>query len=221
MTGLGQGHQTGDDHLWGVDDFAIMQMENAFGVNPSESRLRRHKDGWISDKKNSIKRAAEKYGLPPEMLAGITWSEVGGEPDSADKFKHLVLQLPGFKPSNQLSAGDVSIQLRHVAKMEGLDPDNLTFTQERQLINRLQNEDYNLEMVARHLAEMRDNVFPEQREQPLTDDQIKRLGYMYNMGEHHPLLQPDKDLNEADKSGISNYGFDLMRKLERMRMLLK
>ncbi len=216
-----QNRGKGDNHTWGFSDAIRMKGENYLGIDPAETHLRHYKDGWVSDKKDSIRQVAEKYNLPPEMLAGISWTELGGDPDIFDNWAHLAYQLPGTKPSNRVSAGDVSIQLRHVAEMEGLDPNNLTFGQERQLINRLQNEDYNLEMVARHLAKMRDNVFPEQREQPLTDDQIKRLGYMYNMGEHHPLLQPEKDLTEADKSGISNHGLDLMRKLERMRSLLK
>jgi hypothetical protein len=211
----------GDDHEWEAGDFIKMLKDNIMGVDPTQTHLRQYKDEWVKDKKDTIKKMAGKYNLPPEMLAGLAWSELGGEPDSLDKIWNLGLQVIPYKPSNQVSAGDVSIQLRHVAKMEGLDPEKLTFQQEQQLIRRLQNEDYNLEVVARHIADMRDTTFPNLKGKVLNKDQIKRLGYMYNMGKDHPMLQPGKDLSEADQSTISNHGLDLMRKIERMRALIE
>jgi hypothetical protein len=104
---------------------------------------------------------------------------------------------------------------------EGLDPDKLTFKQERQLMERLQNEDYNLEVVAWYIAKIRDKTFPDIDGQALTDDQIKRLGYMYNMGSGHPMLMSGSNLSKVDQSGISKYGLDLMEKLERMRSLIE
>lgn len=161
------------------------------------------------------------------MLAGIAWSEVGGQPDIGDNLALAASRLGLRKtPGNKTSTGDVSIQLRHVAKMEGLDPDHLTWKQENEIFRKLQDENYNLEVVARHIAEMRDKVYPDKKGQSLDNEQIKRLGYMYNMEAGHPAVQRDKDLTNAKDipyagRNTSSYGYDLIKKLEKMKGLLK
>ena len=46
------------------------------------------------------------------------------------------------------------------------------------------------------------------------------IGFMYNMGYPHELIGPDKDLSIIKEKGISNYGYDLLAKREKMRELL-
>ena len=40
------------------------------------------------------------------------------------------------------------------------------------------------------------------------------------IGFPHPMIGPDKDLSEISKSGVSNYGPDLLKKMPKMRRLL-
>ena len=54
-----------------------------------EEYLYKFKDQWVYGYRHIIKAAAEKYDIPAELLAGVVWVEVGGDPpwfDPAARF---------------------------------------------------------------------------------------------------------------------------------------
>ena len=48
--------------------------------------LNAFKDSWIIYNKDRIFSAASSAKIPPLLLAGVAWNEVGGMPDFADSF---------------------------------------------------------------------------------------------------------------------------------------
>lgn len=65
--------------------------------------------------------------MTPEMVAGIAWQEVEGDPgwldDAAFEGRKI---LPGQEDPDDTSMGPLSIQVRHAAEVLGYDPHHLT-----------------------------------------------------------------------------------------------
>ncbi|MBI2240140.1 MAG: hypothetical protein HYU59_04965 [Magnetospirillum gryphiswaldense] len=224
---------------WGLADGGQYWLEKKLGTPPRETNLAAYKDDWVRDHATTIKVTARRHGIPPEVLAGIVHTETGGMPDVMDDIGNVVRsgssKLPDAvrsqidqrlvrDPSN-ISAGDVSIQLRHVARLEGLDPDKMTMTDRANLIDRLQSDKaYALDMAARYAKETLQQAYPGYKGGPLNDRQVMTLGYGYNMGYPNAAIDPENpnpvgiDLKGGKKS---SYGPDLQRKLQRMRELLE
>lgn len=180
------------------------------------------KDGWVTDQAATIRVVARKYGLDPAILAGVAWMEAGGMPDVMDRLAvEGRKRLPFLSPPYMTSGGDVSIQLRHVARQTGRDPEVMSDAQLDALLRRLEgSEAWNLDMVGQHLAGLRDRGWPDQGGRPLSDDQIVRLGFMYNVGYNPEYVDPSTDLNDPRYRKRSDYGFDLVAKIGRMKGLL-
>ncbi|MGS2724900.1 RHS repeat domain-containing protein [Porticoccus sp. GXU_MW_L64] len=212
----------GNDHKWNEIDAIQYFFENLFNSNPAESSLAEFKDAWVKDKKEAIKKIAEYHDIPPEMLAGIAWTEVGGDPDDQDIIVHDLrsMGLISGDPLNT-SFGDVQIQLRNVAKALNVDPESLNYGGRVQLIKLMQNENANLNVVARHIGEAMRQEYDGLTAADYTDEHIRAAGYMYNIGYPHPLIGEGKDLSEISKRGISNYGDDLLGKMDKMRGFLE
>ena len=231
--------EAGKEHDWGVGD-ASLWMSNkllhgytGLGSPPSESRLRSFKDQWVKDNANTIKLLARRHGIPADVLAGIASTEVGGDVEVFDDLallgrtavrvmpEDMANKLPfaGKRPGDT-SAGDVSIQIRHLAKMRGKDPEHLGANERLRLLQDLKSEPYNLDVVARHARDVLEKRYPGFGKHPMTQDQVEWLGYAYNLGHHHSALEPGKDISEISKRNISNYGKDLVKKQSRMRKLL-
>jgi len=222
---------------WGIVDAGKYLAETKLGVSPQQTNLAAHKDQWVRDHATTINVTARRHSIPPEVLAGIVHTETGGAPDSQDDLANIVRtatrQLPegvrsklGGKyagPPNEISAGDVSIQLRNVAKLEGIDPNSLDMAARAKLIDRLQSDKaYALDMAARYVKDTSHQAYPGYQGGPLNDKQVMTLGYGYNMGYPHAGLDPNNPAPNGIGQGPtrSNYGPDLVRKLGRMRELL-
>lgn len=160
------------------------------------------------------------FDLPPELLAGIAWTEAGGDPEAVDVYMHHIRSLGIGGAPGLTSVGDVQIQIRHVAGYLGLDPDNLTWGDRMGLIRFVENARNNLYVVTRYISLALKQTMPDYKLADIGDKEIIMIGYMYNLGFPHPLIGPDKDLSEISKNGISNYGPDLLKKMPRMRRLL-
>lgn len=76
------------DRGWGGRDLARWKAPPELGGD--RRHLLDYKDQWIRDHATSIKVAARMNGLPPLLLAGTAWSELGGDPTWADDLAHQV-----------------------------------------------------------------------------------------------------------------------------------
>jgi hypothetical protein len=190
-----------DSPTWGTVDVAIWKLMPAFSGG-GRAYLRRFKDAWIKHNKRSIKAAADKFSLPVELLAGVCWIEVGGDPNIIDRLAFEVRTLnpfgtfPLLKTSSpdKTSFGWVSIQLRTAAITLGLDPEEMDSSQLRELSKCLERDIYNIELAAMHLR-----LLAEHDDLLLVDmHDIRIVGARYNRGAELPLDQIAQDTSYGD-----------------------
>lgn len=194
---------------WTAGHFIVWQLwrplPSKFGGG--DAFLFRYKDAWVAGHKASIIRYSRMYGLPPVLLAGIAWNEVGGKPDEVDvpayigrTFDHLgdplLEPLTITKPPRETSVGDVQIQLRRAAETLGLDFDKLSALDRAKLLECLYDEEANLEIVARHLWQLKEMDFPNRA--ALGDEEIRIIGARYNRGPQFTLEEIKRDTSNGD-----------------------
>ena len=207
---------------WDLPQAGRMFIEEGLDLtDPENSYLRHYKDSWIKGNATTIRVTARRYNLPPELLAGVTWTEVGGKPFIVD---NLRIYQRNFVPftyhPHRTSVGDIQIQGRHVADLYGINPD--TIDKDRMLLMHkvlTENRALNLDIVARHIDALRQKAFPDSKNH-LTQDQINALGWMYNAGYKEEVASDPSIILEGDLHERSQYGIDLLAKWDRMTTLL-
>lgn len=138
---------------------------------------------------------SEAFDLPPILLAGVAWVEAGGDPNIQDDIAHSVRSfdhsgdpylefLTITKKPELTSLGNVSIQIRRAG--QSLGRDFQSFTGRNEIIKMLKNDQLNLFIVGKHLAELKEIDFPGQK---IGDYEIKIIGARYNRG---PTLSIDR-----------------------------
>jgi len=212
------------NHRWTEFDATERLIGDLIGTEATESNLREYKDTWIEGNSTTISVIARMHGLPPEMLASVAWTEIGGTPPSLDDAAAIARNV-GLLPGSpaMTSVGDVQIQARHIAEMHGVDPDSLGSKDVMRLRRELErSRALNLNYVARHIADLRDAAWPDRPDGPLSEDEMERLGYMYNVGFRDDLANMSQPVDhEYFRTEFkSEYGIDLVRKLQRMRLEL-
>jgi len=185
---------------WGLIDLFVWKVlpERCGG---GRQYIQRFKDAWVRQNKAHIMASANKYQLPPELLAGVCWIEVGGDPNFIDTVAVNVRSFDWSGPNwvdrnltithhpSRTSFGAVSIQLRTAAQTMGLDPSTMSYAQISALAKCLQRDVFNIEIVARHLNQLahRDGI---QGSLPaLSMDQVRIIGARYNRGSGLSLEQ--------------------------------
>ena len=130
--------------------------------------IQRFKDAWVWHNKVTIRAAAAQYNLMPELLAGVCWVEVGGDPSFIDRVAFevrafdwsgpsIVDRIAVTSPPAKTSFGAVSIQLRTAAQTLGLNPASMSTTDFRALASCLERDVFNIDTVARHLRQLVDH----------------------------------------------------------------
>lgn len=127
--------------VWGLVNFLRWKgLPNNLGGGRSYGR--KFKDAWVRHNKTQIKLMAMTYQFPPELLAGVCWIEVGGDPNFSDRLGFevrafgwsgppIIDKLTITDPPAKTSFGSVSIQLRTAARTLGLNPDDMSTSQLR------------------------------------------------------------------------------------------
>lgn len=221
-----------DFHRWNGFDIVRANLPDNSRFVTGKSYLWAYKAAYLQYNKDKIIKYAHKEGIPVLLLAGVAVSEAGGNPD---RFKaYGVLQLRQLindningdkKSSNATSVGVLAIQLRAAAETLGINPDTLTTTQQLQLANCLLNDDFNLEIVARHLKSLILFDYPWLvSTDNLTDEQMILAGSRYNRGTqrdkrdfinsiHAPIGTPERD--------YSSYGRSILKKKKTILMIME
>jgi hypothetical protein len=180
--------------------------------------------GWVRVNREVITAAAEKYGLPPDLLAGIAWKEAPGKgqiwDDMASGIRRLAEEpwspvipenLPGPLKGDQdaTSYGAMAVQTRRAAEVLGYDPEHLTDGQREQIVASLKDPNQNIFIAAAYLKSLKDDssaaytAFDE-----LTPEQYQELAARYNGG---PYWRSE---------AAQVYGRDYMSKLDDARAAL-
>lgn len=165
------------------------------------------KDSWVINHRRLIKSAAMMNKLPPELLAGVCWIEVGGDPNVVDRyaFELRVIEHSGpdfidkhfsiMPKPERTSFGFVSMQLRTAARTMGLDTDKMSVPEIRALSVCLEKDTYNINLAAMHLRQLANfDKLPD----PLTPDDIRIIGARYNRGITSTLESIKKDSRYGD-----------------------
>ncbi|MER7675877.1 hypothetical protein [Streptomyces sp. NPDC096934] len=159
---------------------------------------------WIAANKDIIKAAARNSGLPPGMVAGIAWQEIGGQPGILDDITDTLREqadsplspiapesLPwrlGGDPDNT-SMGPIAIQVRRGAEVLGYDPDHLTDQQRGMVEDSLQDPAQNIFIASEYLAQLKaESEFADVPAEEMTPAQYQELAARYNGG---PYWQTD------------------------------
>jgi soluble lytic murein transglycosylase-like protein len=200
----------------------LPEATDAYWAVPRSAEERRE---WIAANKDIVTAAAQRSGLPPDMVAGIAWQEVGGQwgwmDDGVDTVRGLARDgwlsgTPENLPSrlggspDETSFGPIAIQVRRAAEVLGYDPANLTDGQRDTIEASLQDPGQNIFIASEYLAMLKEeSTFADVPADEMTREQRQELAARYNGG---PYWQND----DAQAYGR---GFD--RNLDDARSALK
>ncbi|MFE2551531.1 hypothetical protein ACFXGI_23715 [Streptomyces sp. NPDC059355] len=155
---------------------------------------------WIRNNKEILRAAAQRAGLPEEMVAGIAWKEVGGQPgifdDGVDFFRQAADAPWGLSPvtaenlpdraggkPDETSFGPIAVQLRRGAEVLGYDPENLTDQQRNVVKSALQDPKQNAFIAAGFLAQIKEETgYANIPADQLTEAQMQEIAARYNGG---------------------------------------
>ncbi|MFE7413484.1 hypothetical protein [Streptomyces laurentii] len=162
------------------------------------------KTAWITANKDVIHAAARNSGVPPDMVAGIAWQEIGGQPGILDDLsdtiresvdtplspiipENLPWRLSG--PPDHTSFGPIAIQIRRGAEVLGYDPANLSDQQRTMVEAALQDPAQNIFIASEYLAQLKaESGFANVPAQEMTPAHYQELAERYNGG---PSWQTD------------------------------
>ncbi|MFF0213718.1 hypothetical protein [Streptomyces vinaceus] len=155
---------------------------------------------WIRNNKEILRAAAQRAGLPEEMVAGIAWKEVGGQPgifdDGVDFFRQAADAPWGLSPvtaenlpdraggkPDETSFGPIAVQLRRGAEVLGYDPEHLTDQQRNVVKSALQDPKQNAFIAAGFLAQIKEETgYANVPADQLTEAQMQEIAARYNGG---------------------------------------
>ncbi|MFD6534677.1 hypothetical protein [Streptomyces sp. NPDC060184] len=155
---------------------------------------------WIAANKEIIRAAAENSGLPADMVAGIAWQEIGGQPGYLDDITDTIREqadapwgLSPVSPENlpwrlggspdETSFGPIAIQIRRGAEVLGYDPDSLTEHQRSIVEESLQDPGQNIFIASGYLAQLKaESEFADVPAAEMTPAQYQELAARYNGG---------------------------------------
>ena len=173
--------------------------------------LMKFKAQFVYENRDIIKAAAAKYDLPPELVAGVAFTEIGGK----DPIKPAVYWgrtwIPGTDDKDKTSLGQQATQVRRAAESLGYDRKNLSDAQRTEIVKSLADPSQSIFIAAKHLSDLRNIDVPGKAGKDLTTDEIKVIGARYNQG-------PDKSLADVKKD--LSYGQNIAKRWSQLGSLL-
>jgi hypothetical protein len=196
--------------------------------------LQNYKDAWVVYNRERIRQAASKYRIPATLLAGVAWAEAGGAPDVMDSITFPVRafdwsgpdwldRLTVTKRPTLTSVGSISMQLEVAARELKLKTEKMSFADQGRLNLCLEQDAFNIELVAKHLHGLILHDYPAADTLNLTEEQWIVVGSRYNRGTARSLNEFVASM-QAEKGSESrvytSYGRALMTHLKDMHRLM-
>jgi len=182
---------------WTHDEFTSWLALRTIGQTVLASWfIHNFKAQWVHAYRRVIIAAANRFDLPAVLLAGVAYSEVGGDPQWIDPLAHAGRNvIPGTSSPLLTSFGNVSIQVRRAAETLGYDPTKLVGDQESLIIGSLGNARQNIFVAASHLADLRDVDFPNLSANSMTIGQMRVTATRFNRGPSLTIEQIRQNLS--------------------------
>ncbi|RHW18316.1 hypothetical protein D1610_07570 [Sphingomonas gilva] len=203
-----QTEESTDFDDWTFVDLAIWKLvpQRLGGGIPY---IQRYKDAWVRHHKLRITASATAQRLPPPLLAGVCWIEVGGDPTFIDTIAYAIRAFDWSGPAwtdrmtitrrpERTSFGAVSMQLRTAAQTLGMNPATTTSDQYNRLAALLAQDERNIAIVARHLRDLAERDGFDDDLPDLSQDQIRVIGARYNRGAGLSLAQIEQNTSYGD-----------------------
>lgn len=148
-----------------------------------EEYIHKYKTHYVHAMRDPIKASASRFNLPPVLLAGTIYNEVGG----ADMIKPYVELLrrviSGPEAADRTSIGPTSLQPRRALAALGYDPAKVDQSLRIDVIESLiHNPPFAIFVTAKHLSDLRDLFFPAHGADEFGDDDLVLLGSRYDYG---------------------------------------
>ncbi|MGH3911814.1 MAG: hypothetical protein ACRDTC_00145 [Pseudonocardiaceae bacterium] len=185
----------GGNVTWSTADFIRWQGGIDITQNgmPVEGESEKHfKLRWIRDNREVLKAAADQYGIPADVLAGVAYNEVGGKPMILDDVTDWTRQhIPGWLREgtwvggdpDQTSYGPMAVQVRRAAEVLGYDPEDLSKQQRDEIVSSLKDPKENVFIAAQYLSNLKQSSdFALTDPQQMTVQQGQELAARYNGG---------------------------------------
>lgn len=142
---------------------------------------------YIAANREIIRAAAQHCALPAELLAGIAWQEIGGNPRIVDDVAYEVRSVvPGLEDPDKTSMGPLAVQVRRAAEVLGYDPESLAGAQRDVVVEAVREPRQNIFIAAQYLAHVKTESdcadVPAER---LTREQMQELATRYNGGPYY------------------------------------
>lgn len=168
---------------------------------------------WVRGYRDAIKAAAQRFDLPVGLVAGVAFTEVGGDPLAIDKVAYNVRDLVGSSARDRTSFGNLSVQFRRAATSLGYDPENeLTSRQCEAVLSSLQDPRVNIFVAAKHLSDLRNVDFRTIPSSQLTQRQIEIVASRYNRG---------MELSRSDIERNLSYGRSITKRWRALNSLVQ
>ena len=183
---------------WGTLDATMWKLVPEW-LGGGKPYIRDFKTAWVQHNKNIIRSVATDFSLPPELLAGVCWIEVGGDPeffDIAAYKKRAAFQRLGWedKPKGKTSFGQVSMQLTTAAQTLGMDTNKMRDTEYLNLARCLEIDVFNIAIVGKHLRQLADH----DGFTTIGLEEVRIIGARYNRGMHLSIEQIRKNTSYGD-----------------------
>lgn len=150
------------------------------------------KKQWVAAYRDVILKAAKAYSLPPLLVGGLVYAEVGGDPLFFDDAKNVIAD------ADKISFGNVSIQTRRAAEAMGYEPEKLSAAQEEMILDSVKEPKQNIFIASRHIADLRDIDFPGKGADEWTADEIRVTATRYNRGPDLTRAEIEEDLDHGN-----------------------
>jgi hypothetical protein len=198
-------------------------LEWVLEYGTSNMYIESFKDQLVAGYSSAILAAANKYDIPPLLLAGVLHIEGGGDPPIWDDLAYFArnfetlrnLGEAGILPSffapqkDMTSFGNTSVQVRTAAITLGYDYDSLTQVQKDDIIQTLKDPVQAIFVSALHLSQLRDYDYPLTAGNELTEEQIVVIASRYNRGK-----------SETKEEIVNDYGNRILDMKLKLEMLL-
>ena len=197
------------EYKWTLGDIAKWKTTGG------EKFIHQEKLGFIKNYKDVILDAAEKYDIPPILLAGVAYVEYGGKPMIADDVAYYGRKINKYLPNlvdttfdkdpKLTSYGNTSIQIRRAAETLGYSS-----YKDVDMIKILEDPIQNIFVAAAHLNDLRNIDYLGKSADELTEDEIKIIASRYNIG---PQYKKESILTQYGEKIYANQD-DIMNALQ-------